>query len=264
MATTLPDAFPHPEATHRVVLGTTQVAYHLHRSARTTLGLRVDDHGLLVSAPWRASQRDIEHALQAKARWILAKLLQHHERQRQQADLHLDWGEGTRLPCLGGHLVLHLDPARRHVGGPTLPAPFEDAHAATSPIEHPLYLPLASHSPPQAVRQTTARWLQAQALTVFQQRCAHYAPRLGVQPTRLALTSARTRWGSATSQGVIRLHWHLLHFPLAVLDYVVVHELAHLREMNHGAAFWALVHALIPNAAACQAALRQKRPIWWR
>lgn len=260
MAVPWPDAFSHPEATHRVMLGTTEVAYHLRRSARTTLGLRVDDQGLCVSAPLRARPHDIEHALQAKARWILAKLLQRHERQRQQAHEHLDWGPGARLPCLGGHLVLHLDPTVRCSTGPALHTQL----AGPLPSEQPLRLRLAPDSPPEAVRQATARWLQLQALAVFQQRCAHYAPRLGVQPTRVALTSARTRWGSATSQGVIRLHWHLLHFPLAVLDYVVVHELAHLREMNHSPAFWAWVHSLVPNAAACQAALRQKRPVWWR
>ena len=241
------------------MLGTTEVAYHLRRSARTTLGLRVDDRGLCVSVPLRACQRDIEQALQAKARWILAKLLQRHERQRQQADAPVAWGEGTQLPCLGGHLVLHLDPTLRSSTGPALHTQL----AGPVPPEQPLRLRLAPDSPPEAVRQATARWLQAQALAVFQQRCAHYAPRLGVQPTRVALTSARTRWGRATSRGVIRLHWHLLHFPLAVLDYVVVHELAHLREMNHGPAFWALVHARVPDVTACQAALRQKRPVGW-
>lgn len=259
MAAPGPDAFAHPEATHRVVLGTTVVAYLLRRSARTTLGLRIDDRGLCVSAPVRACQRDIEQALQAKARWVLAKLLQRHERQRQQAHEHLDWSPGTRLPYLGGYLVLHLDPTLRRSAGPALHTQL----TGFLPSEQPLYLRLPPDSPPEAVRQATARWFQPQALAVFQQRCAHYAPRLGVQPTYVAVTSARTRWGSASSQGVIRLHWHLLHFPLAVLDYVVVHELAHLREMNHGPAFWTLVRAEVPDVAACQAVLRQKRPVGW-
>jgi predicted metal-dependent hydrolase len=73
---------------------------------------------------------------------------------------------------------------------------------------------------------------------------------------RLSLSSAQTRWGSASGAGWIRLNWRLIHLPLPVIDYVVVHELAHLREMNHSPRFWALVEAVLPDCAARRAALR--------
>jgi len=73
----------------------------------------------------------------------------------------------------------------------------------------------------------------------------------------LALSSARTRWGSCSAQGGIRLNWRLIHLPPAIVDYVVVHELAHLRHMNHGPRFWALVESVCPEYRALRAELRR-------
>jgi predicted metal-dependent hydrolase len=90
-------------------------------------------------------------------------------------------------------------------------------------------------------------WLQRQARRVFEERCAHFAPRLRVRVKRLSLSSAATRWGSASADGSIWLHWRLIHFTLPVIDYVVAHELAHLREMNHSRAFWDVVRSVVPD-----------------
>ena len=70
---------------------------------------------------------------------------------------------------------------------------------------------------------------------------------MGLQEPPLTLSSARTRWGSCSLKSGIRLNWRLIHFPLAVLDYVVIHELAHLREMNHSRRFWAVVAEACPE-----------------
>jgi predicted metal-dependent hydrolase len=99
--------------------------------------------------------------------------------------------------------------------------------------------------------------LLAQARAMLAERVAYYSPQLGVQPARLRLSTARTRWGSASSRGTIALNWRLVLLPPALCDYVVVHELAHLREMNHGPAFWALVRAVLPDVEQRRAALRR-------
>jgi predicted metal-dependent hydrolase len=99
-------------------------------------------------------------------------------------------------------------------------------------------------------------WLQRQARRLFDERCALYAQRLGVQVRRIGLSSAATRWGSANADGSIRLNWRLIHFSVPIIDYVVAHELAHLREMNHGPAFWGVVRSLIPDYERSRDALR--------
>ena len=78
----------------------------------------------------------------------------------------------------------------------------------------------------------------------------------GVRYTRLALSSAQTRWGSANANGSIRLNWRLIHFALPTIDYVVAHELAHLREMNHSPRFWDVVRSVLPEFERARGELR--------
>ena len=111
-----------------------------------------------------------------------------------------------------------------------------EAHRPGEPRQA-LHLPLPPAAEPQQIRDVVQSWLQRQAKQVFEERCQHFAAALGVTMKRLSLSSAQTRWGSATADGSIRLNWRLIHFGLPVIDYVVAHELAHLREMNHSPAF---------------------------
>lgn len=105
--------------------------------------------------------------------------------------------------------------------------------------------------------------MQQQAQAVFTERMNHYAPLLGVHWRTLSLSQANTRWGSASSNGTIRLHWRLVQMPPEVLDYVVVHELAHLREMNHSARFWALVEQILPDYKQRQLQLKRTALAPW-
>ena len=100
--------------------------------------------------------------------------------------------------------------------------------------------------------------LQRQAKRIFDERCRHFAAQLGVRMTRLSLSSATTRWGSAGADGAIRLHWRLVHFAMPTIDYVVAHELAHLREMNHSGAFWEVVRSVIPEYEHARGTLRDE------
>ena len=99
--------------------------------------------------------------------------------------------------------------------------------------------------------------MQREARILFAERAEHYANKLGVMVKRVSLSSARTRWGSASADGSIRLHWRLMHFSLEVIDYVVAHELAHLREMNHSPAFWDVVRSILPEYEPARDHLRR-------
>ncbi|HEY9238395.1 MAG TPA: M48 family metallopeptidase, partial [Burkholderiaceae bacterium] len=99
-------------------------------------------------------------------------------------------------------------------------------------------------------------WLQRQARRVFDERIAHFAPRLRVRVRRLSLSSAQTRWGSASADGSIRLNWRLIHFALPSIDYVVAHELAHLRHMDHSPRFWDVVRSVLPDYEQARGSLK--------
>ena len=142
-------------------------------------------------------------------------------------------------------------PARRTPGAPETPEAAGTAGAPQAPGGVPAELQAA------ALRRAVHAWMLRQARAHFSARLDHFAPLLGVQWQRLALTDARTRWGSAKADGSIRLNWRLLHCAPAVLDYVVVHELAHLRVMDHSPRFWATVASVLPDHAALRRRLRE-------
>lgn len=248
-----PAHFKHPRANRRIVLGTVRVDYLLRRGRRRTIGFVIDADGLRVSAPRWTLLAEVDAALRERERWILDQLAHARQRQRRLDALRIDWRDGARVPYLGQSLVLRSDPRQRHGRG----------GAALGPDGSTLVLGLPALATPEQWRDAVQAWLHGQARRLFTARLDHYAPQLTVRWQRLALSSAATRWGSASRDGSIRLNWRLIHFSLALIDYVVVHELAHLREMNHGPRFWQHVQGVLPDYAERRAALKDAvAPPW--
>jgi predicted metal-dependent hydrolase len=99
-------------------------------------------------------------------------------------------------------------------------------------------------------------FLKSEARKSFEARALHHAAKLGVKPSRITVRDTASRWGSCSSARSLSFSWRLILAPDFVLDYVVAHEIAHLREMNHSARFWAHVKTLVADADAPQAWLK--------
>jgi predicted metal-dependent hydrolase len=245
-----PVALVHPKASRSVLLLGHTVGYALRRSRRRSIGFVVGPEGLSVSAPRWVGVAEIESALLEKAGWILKKLHEQREREKRLEQARVQWREGGSVPFLGEPVILVLD---HRTSGAVL---HTDTTTLPGVPRLTLHLGLPQSAEPDQIRDIVQSWLQRQARRVFEERCAIFAARLGVRMTRLALSSASTRWGSASADGSIRLNWRLVHFALPVIDYVVTHELAHLREMNHSAAFWDVVRSALPGYEEARGALR--------
>ena len=245
-----PVEFRHPRTQRELLLSGHSVGYELRRSRRRSIGFVVAAEGLSVSAPRWVGLPEIESALREKAAWILRKLQEQRERAARLDAARVDWREGGTIPFLGDTVILVLDP--RTTGAVLHTA--DDALPGVPSLT--LHLGLPQSAEPDQIRDAVQSWLQRQARRIFEERCAHFAQRLNVRMTRLTLSSAATRWGSASADGSIRLNWRLVHFGLPVIDYVVTHELAHLREMNHGPAFWDVVRQALPDFERARGVLR--------
>jgi hypothetical protein len=194
-----------------------------------------------------------------KSRWILARLAEQRERAARVDAARVEWRDGAQIQYLGRPVRIVLD-ARHGVAAGEVSldgAPDDGSALQKSPRRLRVGLPLDASA--ERLRDAVQSWLQREARAVFEARCAHFAGRLGVTMTRLTLSSAATRWGSASAGGAIRLHWRLIHFPLATIDYVVAHELAHLREMNHSPRFWNVVRSVVPEYEAARRELQSER-----
>ena len=238
------DALNNPRAQKEMKLGEHRVAYELKRARRRSIGFVVGSEGLRVSAPRWLPQADIERALEQKSDWILRKLVEQRERARRVQASRIEWRDGASVPFLGEALRLQLMPSADGVV-------FDE-------IERVLRVGLPAGAGEEQIRDTVQAWLQRRAKAYFEPRCHHFAAALGVKMKTLRLSSAQTRWGSASADGSIRLHWRLIHFTPAIIDYVVAHELAHLREMNHSARFWDVVRSVVPDYEQARSRLREE------
>jgi predicted metal-dependent hydrolase len=209
------------------------VPYQLRRShRRRTLGMTVTANEVRIHAPSWTPRAEIESYVRQQHDWL------HRAWIRMQARAPQATAPAREVRYLGRTLALDIQPAlfgevRRH--GDTLRV----------------------HAPHDAdTRALIHAWFHARAARLLAWRLARIARRLGRAPSRFALSNAQTQWGSCTRRGHVRLNWRLVQAPLALIDYVAAHELAHLVHLDHSPRFWAQVAELCPDAQARRAELR--------
>jgi len=199
------------------------------RSSRRTLCVEVYPHGeLVVRAPKRATQLDIQSFIAKRMRWI-TKTLQLFKTY-SPPPVAKNFVEGDKFLWLGQEYSLQIS-----------------SEANASFIFEQGFV-LSSRAAPKA-KEVMERWYKTEAYVIFQERAAYYAHLLAVNYRKIRVSDAKKRWGSCSVAGNISFSWRLVMAPLPVIDYVVVHELAHLIEMNHSPRFWKLVASIMPEYA---------------
>jgi hypothetical protein len=202
--------------------------YRLVRSRRRTLALVIDADGTLtVRAPMKLAHSAIQEFLAQKADWVQKTQSKLKARAAQRPSHTFETGDS--FLWLGGTFPLTLVPAQR-------PALQFDG----------LRFTLSQKAQVNAKTYFEA-WYKEQAHDYLQSRLEHFARLHHFSYHGLRITSARTRWGSCNSKNELAFAWRLLMAPPEVVDYVVVHELAHTVHHNHGPKFWKLVEDILPN-----------------
>ena len=225
---------------HQFLLEGAWVEYTLKRSRRRrSITLTIDENGLRVGAPWRAPQQRIDSLLDSHARWIARKLKEWHARRPPQ----FTWEAGATVMAMGEPLTLAVS----------------DSSAATRREGNRLCLYIGNGTDdPALIARTVIEWLRNTAQDWFEQRAAYFARVLAVRTPSVRLSNARTRWGTCHPDGRVLLNWRLIQAPPALIDYVVVHELAHLREPNHSPRFWRWVASVLPDYEERRHTLRRE------
>jgi predicted metal-dependent hydrolase len=236
-----------PTGKRRVQLKEHALDYSLLRSKRRSIGFLIDDDGLRITAPKWVTVAEIELAITEKQRWIFTKLNERRERSARRLQPQMQWCDGATLPYLGADITLRI-------------VATQSAGIAYDATTRELTVCLPADAAEQQLKDRVQGWLQLEAKAIFAARLPLYAEKLEVGYQSFALSSAMTQWGSCTVDGKIRLNWRLIHFALPLIDYVIAHELAHLREMNHSPRFWATVQSAFPEFQAAKKALRERAP----
>ena len=228
--------------------------YLLRRSPRARRArLSVDQSGrATVVLPLRAPQRVADQLVATHSGWL----------DRQRRRIGLEQAALAARPSLDGGRRLLLDGVPHVLVLEPLAGPGRRSSVVTEEGDPAgrliLRLAVSDGRLPAAVLEA---WLRRRARLVIARQVERHALQMGIQPRGLAIRGQRSRWASASARSVLSFNWRLLLCPTWVLDYVVVHELAHLRVAGHGRAFWQLVEAHLPPSSAPEARrwLRENR-----
>ncbi|MDR2296568.1 MAG: M48 family metallopeptidase [Clostridiales Family XIII bacterium] len=200
--------------------------YNLTRSQRQSIAIYIRDGAVLVRAPLRMPARDIDAFVASKEEWIADKLAASRERVKRRAAFAPHYGDAVLFRGTEYPLVARAG-TRAGFDGACFYLPPELAPARIKPLLVRLYRKLAR------IHLTD--------------RVARFAAYMNVTPAAVGITAAKTRWGSCSARRRLSFSWRIVFADDAVIDYVVVHELAHITEMNHSARFWSIVAGVLPD-----------------
>lgn len=204
------------------------------RATRMTLTIQPGGAGLKVTMPPHVSDRQLDQFLARNRNWAAAKI------SRMPQPMRLEDG-GIVLFCGREHRIVHLDrlrgvvEAKQIAGEPSLLVP--------GPIER--------------LERRLVDFLKREARRELNEATTRHAASLGVRPKQIRITDTTSRWGSCSSTRTLSFSWRIIMAPPEVLDYLVAHEVAHLREMNHSPRFWALVEQICPQMKRHRAWLKR-------
>ena len=239
---------------HKININGKHVSYTLQRSRRRrrTIQLQVNqEEGIKLLVPDNMQQRDIQKFLESRTDWIIQHMyiLEHKENSRK-------WHNGEKIPFRGKELTLGIDIA---------PAGIYDRFKHSTAIKSlegdeiriKLRVGVKPDEISQEVAETIYKWYRQEALIYLKDRIATWAEITGWQPSRVRISDARRRWGSCSNKKSINLNWRLILLPDELSDYVLVHELAHIKELNHSRNFWKYVESILPDWRERRNAIRQ-------
>ena len=230
----------------KVRFGDSIIEYEIRRSDRRkrTVQISVEGRGVLVAAPSKTTKAELREIVLKRAPWILR-----HTSTSATETPPLLFLSGESLPYLGGDIHLLIETA--DVPSPVAWLDHERLRVAT-PED------LEGEERSEQVLEAVIAWYHARAAECFSEGVDRWWPRLGRgDRPRMYIRNQRRRWGSCAADGTLRFNWRTVMLDLSLLDYVVVHELAHLTFMNHSADFWGLVSSVMPDVKERRRRLRE-------
>ena len=209
----------------------------IRSSRRKTATIKVDLEGVSVRIPADLPLARIEKLVAEKTAWIERKRAEAERKQRGiagQLEQSSTLADGSRIMVQGQHLPLKLIAS-------------DQMKVVQSSDRLEVYADADLIADKEQLRALVEQWLYRRAVEELNFCVNVYKQRVGATPSRIQIKDYRARWGSCKPDGSIQLNWRLIHAPMHIMDYVVVHELCHLLEMNHSKHFWSEVERVEPQ-----------------
>lgn len=212
---------PQPSTEHEVVLGGESIPYEVsYRETVNEPRIDIDIRGVVVVLPEDSDTKPKEF-LRENGNWVLRKYRKYEQYRETAPDRTFEIGE--TFPYLGEECELVVEARPK------------------AAVERGAIRLRRNAVDQSSIKRALVNFYRREARNRFEARAEHYAAEMGVTYEKIEIRNQRTKWGSCSTSGTLGLNWRLMMARPEIIDYVVVHELAHLREPKHTAAFWSLV-----------------------
>jgi len=231
----------------QISINGSEISYQIkYSNRRRSVQIKITPAGgIEVAAPVRLPLKEIEYILRLRSAWITMQLARLAKLAANPLNSALE--DGAQLLFLGEprQLSVSFSPVKR-------------ARVSLAEGRLLVELPLeCAENDGAALRDVLQKWYIRSARKLLAERTAYWAEKIAVRPQHISIRDQKTRWGSASQRGNVNYNWRIVMAPLATTDYLVVHELCHIKIANHSAVFWLLVSQFIPDYKRHRAWLRQ-------
>jgi len=203
--------------------------YKLTRSKRKTISIKInEDSTLEVKAPLHLSQEKIDSFVNSKEKWIAKHTDEIFKKYQLKREFNLNFNDYVLVR--GEKTYIH---------------PIEGNTASYDKEKRIFYIPEIANS--AQIKEILIKLYKLIAKSYIHERVAFFSKQMSVKPTGIRITSAKTRWGSCSGKNSVNFSWKLIMADDEIIDYVVVHELGHIKQHNHSPKFWNIVESIIPD-----------------
>jgi predicted metal-dependent hydrolase len=206
------------------------VVLKIEKKNRKSISIKLTEAGeVLVSAPLYISNERIKELIKSKSKWIIEKLdLMENNKAKQ--------GPIESIMFLGRTYKVNIYEA-------------QESGIRVGIFEEELQIKASKELKDKEdyIKEAIAVWFKRQAALIYKEKAEKYSKILNVYPNKITIKEQKTRWGSCSSRGNLNFNWKVVMAPTEVVNYLVVHELCHLLQMNHSKDFWDLVEAVLPD-----------------
>ncbi len=211
------------------------------RKRRKTLLLQIErDGGVVIRVPYYTTEGEIAVFLREKLPWIKKKIVE-KEKRGQGAEVHKKFVEGERFLYLGEYYPLEMR------------EPGKGRNRLS--LSHGIFF--LDNTYAAKARDVFILWYKERAREIFSERVNFYSKKLGLNPKEVRISSAKTRYGSCTADNKVFFSFRLVMAPYPEIDYVIVHELVHIKIKNHSKRFWSFMEEVMPGYKKCRKWLKE-------
>ncbi|WP_167956433.1 M48 family metallopeptidase [Anaerosporobacter faecicola] len=217
----------------KLIYSNLEISYEMMRSRRKSIAIAIAVGGkVTIKIPTNAREQEVLHFLQERSSWIYDSYKE--QIQREKRGIHIE--DGGKIPFLSEEVTVRILPNLNKVDAKIRYIEEQKQLIIETPKLWPAFL-----------RECVESWYKKNAKSIIPFRVEQVAKVMQLTYGRITIRSQKSRWGSCSSEGNLNFNWHLIMMPPAILDYVIIHELAHRVEMNHSKQFWAIVEQACPD-----------------